>query len=139
MNAHEILPYFCGKWSIDRDISIYGRVHGEASFARVSGKSTVLRYFEEVNLHTGKGHRQYLYKFENDQVNVYFDDGENKGDLFHKLSLDSDDSATGDHLCKKDFYRCIYSFISEDSFSIQYTVVGPKKDYTIETVYSRQS
>ena len=49
--------------------------------------------------------------------------------------------ARADHLCEQDFYDVDYSFkfkaVNLDFWRLAYTVKGPKKDYTIDGIYSR--
>ncbi|MEY3183303.1 MAG: hypothetical protein RLZ35_1288 [Pseudomonadota bacterium] len=40
------------------------------------------------------------------------------------------------HYCGQDTYACEWIFLNETSFSMQYTVLGPKKQYRIEALYT---
>jgi len=45
--------------------------------------------------------------------------------------------AVGSHLCGKDQYNATYIFLNPDSFCLNYQILGPKKDYNINTVFNR--
>lgn len=46
-------------------------------------------------------------------------------------------TACGEHLCEQDFYTAKYIFIDRNSFSLTYSVKGPKKCYEIQNEYKR--
>ncbi|MCZ6884069.1 MAG: DUF6314 family protein [Rickettsia endosymbiont of Ixodes ricinus] len=45
--------------------------------------------------------------------------------------------AVGSHLCDSDQYNATYIFLNPDSFTLSYQVLGPQKDYNINTVFNR--
>lgn len=72
--------------------------------------------------------------------------------LFHELEIvipEKDSNPSGDqpwraksaHLCIQDMYNVKYEFrfqgVALESWSQEYTVNGPAKDYTIKNVYKR--
>ena len=121
-------------------------------------------YSESTELTTSAGlklagTKQYIYQYDepNDKLEVYFakrDPGWSLESLFHRINfeevpLDGNASspktpwhAKASHWCNPDMYevRYTFSFKSADveKWKIEYEVKGPKKDYTIETWYTRE-
>ncbi len=64
------------------------------------------------------------------------------GELFHALTFVADDDgglrASATHDCKADLYRSEYAISPDGGLRVQHAVRGPRKDYTIETIYSRE-
>ena len=94
----------------------------------------------EVMLDNGakfNGHQHYIYRLENEnKLNVYFNDGRR---LFHSVELiDSENGYEhkASHYCQPDTYSTSY-FFSDSGFQIDHRVNGPKKDYTLRTIYRR--
>ncbi len=46
-------------------------------------------------------------------------------------------SAKSIHKCNMDIYKVIYHLYSENDITIKYKVKGPKKNYEVTNVYSR--
>jgi len=77
----------------------------------------------------------YLYDVARDKIIKKF----TTGNVFYELSIDFEKQvANGDHLCDKDFYKAFYSFTDPQNFVLTYFVNGPKKDYEIETKFTKQ-
>ncbi|KAK1993998.1 hypothetical protein LX36DRAFT_614961, partial [Colletotrichum falcatum] len=97
--------------------------------------------------------RRYVWRYDEkkDAVSVWFaktDDAKRADYLFHEIEFlpppDGDQKpwqAKAGHLCIDDFYDVKYNFafkaINLKEWDIQYTVNGPKKDYTIHGIYRR--
>ncbi|WP_341791410.1 DUF6314 family protein [Rickettsia endosymbiont of Gonocerus acuteangulatus] len=45
--------------------------------------------------------------------------------------------AVGRHLCGKDHYNATYIFLNPDSFILNYQVLGPEKNYNINSSFTR--
>lgn len=140
-----------GEWKFKRIISnilenSLEKAEGEAAFSKDNmTDSYVFKYQEHGFLQLSsqqkkiKFQRKFIYKYTDAAIEVYFDDGIDKGSLFQKLSLDIDlNKLSGSkHLCKLDTYHSTYRFLSEKEFETCYCVDGPKKGYTITTHYQK--
>ncbi|KAK3329897.1 hypothetical protein B0H66DRAFT_635009 [Apodospora peruviana] len=115
-------------------------------------------YIEEGDFKASTGFtfratRRYVWRYNEpkDRLSVWFakTDDQTKADyLFHNVEFKVPDQkqedgwqATAGHLCIDDFYDVNYLFhfegVSLLEWRLSYTVKGPKKDYTIDGVYSR--
>ncbi|MBS0603935.1 MAG: hypothetical protein JSS60_02740 [Verrucomicrobia bacterium] len=131
-----------GRWTLSRFISGHGKMEGTATFKKNSSDNTCLHYREEGVFigDNGKANnvfREYYYRLSNDTISVLFSKKPEK--LFHILSFadTSPITATASHLCECDNYDAIYTFATPDEFTLFYSVKGPKKDYSIQTVFKR--
>ncbi len=138
-----------GIWIFERKISENGVVKGKAIFEEV--KPDILNYREKgtwLRLNqTFEISKEYQYQYhpENDKITVFFSDKPLR--VFYEMNFisfaDEKDSghvsATGKHLCKKDTYKAQYKFINKNKFLLFYHVIGPKKNYTSETVFESQT
>ncbi|ODA77823.1 hypothetical protein RJ55_06425 [Drechmeria coniospora] len=97
--------------------------------------------------------RRYVWRYDErkDLLSVWFtkpDDDKRADYLFHEIEFEQP-TARGDeswrakagHLCVDDYYDVKYRFafdaVNLRDWSIEYTVNGPKKDYSIRGAYSR--
>ena len=129
---------FEGRWRIvrrieDRRAGQTGAFEGEAAFSPVPGG---LRYSEAGQLRLGTGPamqatRAYLWAFDGARVQVAFDDGR----PFHAFSLA--EAAEADHWCDPDDYRVAYDFSAWPLWRAVWTVSGPRKEYVMDSVYTR--
>ena len=97
--------------------------------------------------------RRYIWRYDEpkDVISVWFakpDDQKRADYLFHEIEFltpqggrDEGWRAKAGHLCIDDYYDVKYNFAFEavnlKQWSIEYTVNGPKKDYTISGTYRR--
>lgn len=104
-----------------------------------------------------KATRRYIWRYNSkkDIISVWFakpDDQKRADYLFHEIEFEppSGDvkrrekegwAAKAGHLCIDDYYNVKYNFafkaVNLEKWSIEYTVNGPKKDYTIHGTYER--
>ena len=98
-----------------------------------------------------QGSQQYIYQYDepHDKLEVYFakrDEAATLDYLFHQVNFEphSDSSpwkAKSSHFCSPDNYEVEYTFFFKGSnlekWNIEYEVKGPRKDYHMETWYSR--
>ena len=114
------------------------------------------------------GTKQYIYQYDepNDKLVVYFakrDTGSTLESLFHRVDfeevpLDDENNnsaaapspspqktpwyAKASHWCSPDMYEVKYEFFFKgadvEKWKIEYEVKGPKKDYSLETWYTRE-
>lgn len=96
--------------------------------------------------------RRYIWRYDEkrDMLSTWFaktDDANRADYLFHEMEFhprqQGDDAwkATAGHLCIDDYYDVGYNFffkaVNLYNWGIEYTVKGPKKDYSIRGAYSR--
>lgn len=143
--------YFEGNWSFERTIfdykyeRRYGTANGIASFTPVDKKRLV--YIEKGKLSlTASGQefaffRSFIYVFNGEQLDIFFNDGANSGRLYQRYSLDTTNSILApsvQHSCRDDCYNGIYSIISSTEYKLETSIKGPKKEFKIET-YARKT
>ncbi|MEM7618568.1 MAG: DUF6314 family protein [Pseudomonadota bacterium] len=136
-----LFVFFIGEWSLLREIDPHGSFEGTATFTPINDNT--LQYEEQGVLQLKEGHtlddvtKRYLYKFEDEVLFIYFDDGPDKGRLFHQLEFDDQGLATATHDCPPDVYQTKMHLKSSDAFKIIHDVKGPRKDYKITSFYRK--
>ena len=139
MNLPQDLSDFEGVWRIHREIdfaerSLPGRFVGEARLVPHDGG---LHYSETGELTLGtappmRAERQYLWRPDGDGgIALFFDDGR----PFHAFALGP--AAEADHDCPPDTYRVAYGFADWPAWTATWRVTGPRKDYTMVSLYTR--
>ena len=131
---------FAGSWSlhreiVDRHLGQTGLFKGSAVL-RVTGTDT-LHYAETGKVRFGGGPvmvatREYSWQFKADQVDVRFADGA----AFHSFTPTGASAGT-DHPCGDDFYQVRYDFTHWPTWTAEWVVNGPRKDYTSVSRYIR--
>ena len=114
-------------------------------------------YIEDGEFKTDQGFgfratRRYIWRYDEttEKLSVWFakpDESKRADYLFHEIEFEQPDSRTkgwpakAGHLCIDDYYDVKYIFafaaVNLKQWSIEYTVNGPKKDYTITGTYTR--
>ncbi|MEM9247301.1 MAG: DUF6314 family protein [Pseudomonadota bacterium] len=139
--AATLLARMEGRWGIAREIedhltgeqSVFA---GEAVFAW-SGSG--LAYCETGALRLPgraplRGERRYLWCDCGDAVGVFFDDGR----PFHRFAPAG---GSAEHWCAPDRYRVRYGFdalsAAPPAWDAAWTVVGPRKNYMMQSRYTR--
>jgi hypothetical protein len=134
MKAEELFEYLKGTWKITKTLGDLGIASGEAKI--IPNQEGYLHYREDVlitiNNSEVKGYKEYLYSMKDDVLSKHFTDL----NLFYHLNL-GQYSATGHHQCSEDHYDASYAFLADNSFTLEYKVHGPKKDYIISTEFVR--
>lgn len=126
-----------GKYHIKRTIDNHGYGEGISYFLQIN--TNELLYKEELNFHYHGcdneilAVKEYKYILENNGITKYFTD--EKSSLFYQLDFVDNTKAIGSHLCGRDKYNATYIFLDSDSFSLTYEVLGPKKNFNINTVF----
>ena len=133
MATSRVLQDFVGSWRVLRDIAHADGTHavfeGHATFAP---ETDGLDYAETGLLRIAGGpalSAAQRYRWDAD-LNVYFEDGR----FFHTVPPRGGDTA---HWCDPDQYDGRYAFEEWPRFTVQWRVVGPRKDYTMTTRYER--
>ncbi|TFB00452.1 putative flavin-containing monooxygenase 1 [Trichoderma ghanense] len=126
------------------------------------GEDLEYLYIEDGEFQTSTGFgfkatRRYIWRYDSkkDIISVWFakpDDQKRADYLFHEIEFEAPPSdhkqrekegwkAKAGHLCIDDYYNVKYDFsfkaVNLATWSIEYTVNGPKKDYTIHGTYER--
>ncbi len=132
------LDDFEGRWTLSRriDDALSGdvlRFAGEAVFVP---DEAGLRYVETGLLHAPgrapmKGSRVYLWRTAADGVDVFFENGR----PFHHIA--PGDAPKDHHDCPPDDYRVAYDFGGWPDWQARWRVTGPRKDYVMDSHYSR--
>lgn len=144
-----------GQWLISRRIN--DAVNGKTEFAEgtavfrskpgVQVEGEILEYEETGVLTLTDANKQvnfrrnYIYKYADEIIEIYLDDGVTKGKLFQRLlqAGDADQCAfTGtEHICRTDKHYGSYNFINESAFETSFTIEGTNKSISITTVYKK--
>ena len=128
-----------GEWSFVREIPGQALMSGDASFTLVDGETALYEEAGEVTLEDGQrlhAKQSYSYKKTEGGFAVLFSE---TGELFHEVVFGGAE-LTGEarHLCRQDDYVSRYTVGVDGGFEINHRVVGPRKDYSIRTVYRRR-
>ena len=131
------LEDFAGHWRIGRQIEdrlggLAGAFSGRAEFRPVARG---LAYHEEGLLRLGAGTevvavRDYLWREEGGLIVVDHGDGR----PFHAFDPAAPEAR---HWCDPDDYRVRYDFSRWPEWRAEWTVRGPRKDYTMVSLYAR--
>ena len=137
-----ILSGLLGSWAIERRVDDGATLAGVARFTRSGDDEAIYHETGTLRLSTGQevaAERAYVYRQCSDGLAVFFD--EHPQSLFHKVALvrDAGGCLHGDaeHICAADLYLTRYQFDSPTRFRVRHRVRGPRKDYTIVTVYRK--
>ena len=139
-----ILQSLLGAWTIERRVDDAATLTGNATFERSREGEAV--YHEQGTLRLSTGYeaaaeRKYLYRQSPDGFAVFF--AEHPPRLFHEVTLarEADGRLFGvaEHACADDLYRTEYQFEPGANFVICHRVRGPRKAYTMTTVYRRMA
>jgi len=133
------LHSFAGTWSIARRIDDFAA----RRLATLDGTATLspapwgLAYVETGTLHIEgqapmAASRAYRWALRAGKIEVLFDDGR----PFHVFDPSADRSSATFH-CGDDEYRVIYTFSRWPGWRSIWRVIGPRKDYRLETEYAR--
>ncbi|HEY1096156.1 MAG TPA: DUF6314 family protein [Alphaproteobacteria bacterium] len=137
-------PYYDqlkGVWSfkrtiIDQRLNQTLTAQGQASFQPAETPQTLL-YREEGRFNADQEFfREYIYVFDGDKITILFADDPTRGKIFQTICPGTE-NITDRHLCGPDCYDGRYDFQTAQCFVIAQQVTGPRKNYTMETIYNR--
>lgn len=139
----KLVHYLEGEWQISREISgSHTACAKGVAFFTPTIHLNELQYSEDVEIILSegtilKGYQHYIYRCENELLNVYFADGSR---LFHSINTNLNPSVeyTASHYCQPDTYITSYCF-GDSHFEIEHRVNGPKKKYISRTMYNKLS
>lgn len=133
--------------------------NGFAAFIQPKDDPNLLIYSEKVTITVPddsnsamnglEAKQKYKYRYDGQAstfTKYFFDDR-----LFYTLDLNGSTGtsgavgasgfgeviANGEHLCERDFYVAKYNFCDQQTFSLTYSVNGPKKCYEIQNEFRR--
>jgi hypothetical protein len=132
MSAPLSLPWLTGDWTVARDINAGGGAfHGRAAFTPQDDGTVRWHETGELTL-DGSTVDAYRTLTIDDAGQVRFDDGR----PFHDLDP-VDGACDAFHPCGPDAYTGRYEADGDDAFVVTWHVLGPGRDDTIVTRYTR--
>jgi hypothetical protein len=119
-------------------------IQGQAALEDIAKKPNQKKWSEQGSWF-GKYDKSYActlvhaYVFEDKRILVY--SGPDTATLLHEFTLPTACESfpfkmQHTHLCGQDNYACEWIFLDENTFEMRYTVLGPKKNYRIEALYT---
>jgi len=138
--VENLRTYLSGSWRLDRAIvdhllSSTGTMHGAAQF-NAYGNSLINeeRGTLSFGAHEGLAEQTYSYDFSSSdgRALVRFRDGR----PFHELDLSAGETIVR-HPCEPDRYEGRFTALDENHWQSDWTIVGPRKNLTIVTLYTR--
>ncbi|MBR0818935.1 DUF6314 family protein [Bradyrhizobium liaoningense] len=143
-DASEVTKKLIGSWSLNRVIESQATMQGVAIFTPLDGGRLAYReqgYLKLANGTTVQAEREYVFSNSDGGFMVFF--REDPPRLFHEISLSATSGGEligrAGHLCKHDDYQSTYMFMPDGTFVVRHVVSGPRKDYTMNTIYTRRS
>lgn len=137
--------YFAGSWAMARRIddrrgARIGAASGEAIFAVGADDATMI-CTEALTIDYGgrrlAGQQATIWRFDDTEgPALYFRDGR----FFFAMRFRQEDSrlrAAFSHDCGEDRYEGAASIADENNWRLVWNVSGPRKDYSLDTFYSR--
>ncbi len=131
--------YLADDWHLarridDRHTKTAMHFTGTARFETMD--ATTLLYSEEGRLQNGaltlNASQRYRWLFDPGGADVQFSDGR----AFHRVAP-RDNRASAYHDCTPDRYDVRYRFETQDRWYQHWTVTGPRKNYILESVFTR--
>ncbi len=132
-------------WSFSKYLPESGiLIQGQAILEEMAEKPDHKKWSEQGSWF-GKYDKSYAcslvhaYVFEDERISVY--SGPDTTTLLHEFTLPTPCETfpftmQHTHLCRQDKYACEWIFLDENTFEMHYTVLGPKKNYRIEALYT---
>lgn len=141
MTPEQIFKSLSGRWSLNRVLGAYGEIEGFATFSE-NRDINILNYREDFNVNNFNqnsmhSYKEYEYHLFESKIMKCFKSENDQRQVFYELEFLSDDFAVAKHMCNLDSYDVEYNFSSLGNFKLKYSVKGPRKDYIIETEFSK--
>ncbi|WP_426421131.1 DUF6314 family protein [Bradyrhizobium genosp. A] len=141
-DASDVVTRLAGSWSFNRVIEGQGGMQGLATFTPLHAGSLAYREQGRLKLLNGtelEAEREYVFCNRDRGFDVLFKESPPR--LFHTIELAASDggalSGSAGHLCNLDHYQSTYTFCGHGGLIIRHVVSGPRKDYTLTTIYTR--
>ncbi|QQA44287.1 DUF6314 family protein [Pelagovum pacificum] len=134
------LSAFQGDWSLDREVEDYrsGETSAFGGTARFRAVADGLDLIEEGRWTRASwgalaASRRYIWRRDGEGIEVLYADGR----PFHRFIPAGHAPVEALHHCEPDIYEVTYRFDLPDSWSAEWRVRGPAKDYLSRTIYRR--
>lgn len=141
-DASQAMTRLAGAWSFNRVIEGQGHMQGLATFTPLDAERLAYREQGRLRLLNGtelEAEREYVFCARDRGFDVYFK--ENPPRFFHAIELAASDdgalSGSAGHLCNLDHYQSTYVFCGDGGLIIRHVVSGPRKNYTMTTIFMR--
>jgi hypothetical protein len=137
----DVFRRLTGLWVFERTVEGYGTMNGSAEITPIDQDWLAYREQGQFRLLNGQElgtQREYLFAVRPDGFNVFFK--ENPPRLFQEVMLSPRGdalSASAAHQCSNDLYASVYQFLPDGAFVIRHAAKGPRKNYTMVTIYRR--
>lgn len=142
--------YFLGEWIFTRTIwegsdIPQATATGELSFTNGTLPGQLIyREHGQLRMSSAPGRlipfsRLFDYRFGPERLAVLFADGERVGQPYQDYLLQGQALVpAADHLCGPDCYTAVYTAHSENSFTMETSIQGPRKRTRVRTEFSRR-
>lgn len=144
--ARPVFDQLLGAWTFTRAVPGIASITGRAIILPLSGNLARYQETAEITLANGTmlhGTQRYLHRRLPPPINGFEILFPETVQLFERLEFHPSDAhtlcAAADHLCAADRYLSSYACDADDSWRVQHTVRGPKKNYILQTVYRRET
>ncbi len=143
MISAEFSDYFeslIGAWHLERKISSGENLTGKAVFSQANENCLLAEESGQLQMTDGNlvsAHRRWIWQEEQGDLRIFFDESPLR--LYHgfrPILKGQNWFGTGKHICQPDTYVGEYQ-MSADRMEIRQSISGPKKDYSIVSVYRR--
>ena len=125
--------FFSKEWRFTKKISLPELlITGSASFKSDTQERKI---FKEEGL-SHECYQHYFYQIKEKSFSIFKFDNT----LLHIFQITTYNfpiTLTHSHLCNKDSYSCTFKIKDKNTFEIFYSIKGPQKNYTIETIYEK--
>lgn len=138
--AKDVFKNLEGCWTLERVIPGTGHFSGKANF--IPDGQGRLFCKESGNLILENGNellsgRNYIYGVEKDILRIFYNDPHRKNEIMHELHFDKEKISRHIHVCGDDRYDLTFILCHDNRIEMNYEVLGPRKNYRMETVLSR--
>ena len=130
-----------GLWKLKREISTGETLDGKAAFEPISSAAFLMREEGQLvlsnKIEIPAARTWYWHLCDGEVLEVTYDKA--RLEDYHLVNLERSGACwhgKAKHLCGSDLYSGEYSF-NVNGFAIIQTVKGPKKDYSVKSVYLR--
>jgi hypothetical protein len=138
-----------GVWKLYRNLGKWGEMYGQVKFTKLGDNLSYHCQEEGLLSVVGKSYkayRAYGYSYKDGKILVHFwnEQTQQQGDLLHELQFPDTITEGGTfhsystYNCNQDIYKLHFIFNSHNSFKLNYQIVGPYKDYIIQTKIYRE-
>ena len=143
MNTSEVFAKLPGSWALTRIIPGRGKLTGQVTFTeagphRLLCEERGLLELDQI-VQTFEATRSYIYELRGENLFIFYNDGDRKGDVLHELVFNQGNISTHCHVCARDTYDLTMTMAGPDKIEMIYKVSGPQKSYTMESTLTREA